>query len=114
MKALILVILVGCSNVHVNRAALVASTASLAWDWSQTRGMAERGWDGGATERNPIMGSSPGVGFVDQYFLSVIVVNTLVWLAMPQRYRAVLPAVVTGVQARTIMGNMQTAGVWGR
>lgn len=104
--ALLALLLVGCSNVHVNRAALYASTAALACDWGQTRGAAELNWQY-ATEENPIMGPTPTTGTVDGYFAIIGMVNVLLFAAMPRRYRWIVPTVITGVQTTQIVRNVQ-------
>jgi hypothetical protein len=86
---------------HVNRATLVASTAAVACDWGHTRSYAAAGWPG-VHESNPIMGREPTTGTVDLYFAYAIAANALVWLAMPEKYRSVVPIAVLGVQANTV------------
>jgi len=103
----------GCSNRYVNATALAVSTVALAVDWSQTRSMAEDGWVG-HREVNPVMGTSPRVGTVDQYFLGVALVNAIVWAAMPERWRSAAPTGITLVQSRTIYKNIPETGVLGR
>jgi hypothetical protein len=113
-KPLVLVMLLsllGCANMRVNRAALVASTLALACDAGQTMRAARGGWDGQA-EGNPIMGPAPDQAMVAGYFVGAIAVNTLAWLVTPDKYRAVLPAAVVGVQARVIVGNASNNTGW--
>jgi hypothetical protein len=110
---LVLLLLVGCSNRYVNGTALAVSTAALAVDWSQTRSMAEDGWVG-HREANPIMGANPRTWTVDQYFLSVALVNAIIWAAMPERWRSAVPLGVAAVQAKTIAGNAPKTGWIGR
>lgn len=106
MRALVLavVMLTGCSTA--GRVALVASTAALACDWAQTRGHAELGW-GGYREMNPMLGSTPTTATVDGYFAVSAGLNALIWLAMPRRFKAIVPAMVTAVQVDTIRGNIR-------
>lgn len=95
--ALLAMLLTACTNVHVNRAALVASTAALACDWHKTRTTAAR--DSMLyTEHNPLLGDDPSAGAVDMYFVSTIVINAAIWYVLPKRWRSVLPVVVATVQ----------------
>lgn len=111
MRVILVIVLlsVGCSNRYVNATALAVSTSALAVDWSQTRSMAEDGW-AGHREANPIMGASPRVGTVDQYFLGVTLVNVIVWAAMPKRWRSATPLGITLIQAVTIARNAPKTG----
>lgn len=102
---LVVLALVGCANVHVNRAALFASTLALACDAGQTLHASAGGWHD-QVEQNPVMGSHPDETAVAGYFVGAIAVNTLAWLVTPERYRTVLPAAVVAVQANTIAGNV--------
>lgn len=104
MKPLILALalLTGCSAV--NKTALISSTASLACDWGQTRSMAMDNWKYG-WEANPFLGEKPPPYAVDMYFIIVAGINTLTWMAMPKKYKWVIPTVVTFVQAPTIVEN---------
>jgi len=98
----------GCANVYVNGSTLAASTAALACDWVQTRSAAERGWHIGELpqhEANPLLGSAPSTRVVDTYFVSAIAVNAALWLALPRRWKSVLPGVIIGSEAVTIVGN---------
>ncbi len=107
MKILILVcLLVGCTTA--NRAALVASTLTLACDWGQTRSAASVGWPPGMQEINPILGKNPDAGKIDAYFLGTIVVNTLIYAIVPKKVKWLVPAVVIGVQQDAIRNNLST------
>lgn len=99
---------VGCT--HYDRVTLVTSTATLAWDWSQTRGAAEQGFSGNRREANPIMGEHPSAGQVDVYFISTILINTALWCVLPPKWRSVLPTGVTVVQTRQIYMNASGGG----
>ncbi len=109
MIRLLLLFVMGCTNVHVNRTALVTSTAALACDWAQTRASAAEGWNQ-FVEENPVMGASPSVRVVDAYFLTVAAINTTIWYLLPERFKSVLPVGVTVAQAKTIHHNNQTIG----
>jgi hypothetical protein len=106
-KLIVLVALAaGCANIHVNRAALVASTLALACDAGQTMRAAREGWKG-QFEQNPVMGSHPDQATVAGYFVGAIAINSLVWLVTPDRHKSIVPAGVIGVQAAAIHGNLQ-------
>lgn len=105
---MMLILLVGCT--HVNRATLIASTASLACDWAQTRSQASTGWNG-TMENNPMLGTQPSTTKVDAYFASTIVINAAIWYVMPERYKSIIPLGVTAAQARTIAGNVEQTGM---
>lgn len=104
IACLITLTLSACTNVHVNRAALVASTAALACDWAQTRAAAERGWMRGLYEENPVLGPRPDPGLVDVYFLTSMIVNATAWVVMPPRYRLAFFA-VAAVQVPNLSEN---------
>lgn len=106
LAALISLTLSACTNVHVNRAALVASTAALACDWGHTRHYAEGGW---ATTHdvNPVLGRTPSVRAVDGYFLGIALTNVLIWSLVPERWRLVVPAGVLAVQANAAAINLR-------
>ncbi len=98
---------------HVNRATLAASTVALAWDGVYTYRAAAANWHGGPPcsggvqiESNPIMGRNPSTGTVVSYFATAISLNAVLWLAMPERYKSLVPLGIIGVQTRTIAGNI--------
>lgn len=103
--ALLALLLTACTNVHVNRAALVASTAALACDWGQTRSAATQGWRY-HYENNPIMGPKPPVGYVDLYFGGIAITNALLWLVIPRRYRVFVPLAIFGIETRQAARNV--------
>ena len=94
---------------RMNVAALITSTALLACDGAQTAKMAGEKWRT-TWERNPVMGATPDTTTVGVYFASAVLINAAVWAVLPERYRAVLPAAVTGVEARTIADNAARTG----
>ena len=106
MKAIVLalVLSVGCANVHVNRATLIASTLALACDWAQTRAASSSGWVG-FLESNPIMGDRPSTGMVDMYFAGALIANASAWALMPQRFRSAIPVGVVAIQQDAIRSN---------
>lgn len=95
---LVAALLSGCTNVHVNRAALVASTAALACDWNKTYRAANNGWRNGIRERNPMLGTTPSTTAVSAYFASTIVINAAIWIAIPPKWRSALPLAVMASQ----------------
>lgn len=103
----VMLALTGCANVHVNRATLVGSTASLALDWWKTRGYAADSWPGRSEETNPLMGRAPSTGRVDLYFASFVAVNAVVWYLMPERWRSVVPTGILAVQAQAAYRNIR-------
>lgn len=101
----------GCTAT--NRAMLVASTATVVCDWAQTRGRASADWVG-YRETNPMLGTTPSVMTVDGYFAIVAGFNALIWLAMPERYKSVVPTALIAVQADAIQYNVSgRAGLCG-
>lgn len=116
-----LVVVCGCSGtwgaehrttVRVANVA-TAATAGLAMaaDWCQTRHAASSGrmyeWEGGFPTQ-PMIGGSPTPHAVDAYFaLSTAALAGLAQL-VPERYRWVGYGVVLGVEAVTVVGNLQT------
>lgn len=110
MRFLLLVCLVGC--IHVDRAALVTSSAALACDWLQTRSAASSGWHE-MSEGNPLLGSEPTPQAVDTYFAAVVLTNALLWYVTPARWRSAVPLGVVAVQTKTIARNTPTTGLCG-
>ena len=111
MRTIVIIALLatGCGQLrNVNRASLVASTTSLACDWGQTRAAASAGWQG-TEEANPMLGPTPTTTQVDTYFAVTAIVNAAIYVAMPERYRWILPSAVTAVQVDTIRGNLSTS-----
>lgn len=98
-----------CSLRAANTATLVASTAALACDWGQTRGVASAASEGRWTldywEENPVMGPRPSTGDVDLYFAAAAALNAAAWVAIPRRYRWIIPSVVLAVQTAAIVQN---------
>jgi hypothetical protein len=109
----------GCANVHVNRGALIASTAVLACDWVQTRKMANAGWgltdmeSGHQREQNPLMGPAPTALTVDGYFAVTAGLNALIWLVVPARFKSLVPVAVMGFEQDTIRHNVPNTGMCG-
>lgn len=106
-------ILAACTNVHVNRAALIASTAALSCDWAQTHAAADRGWqrrtESGQLmiqqEDNPLIGPHPSTGEVGAYFLGAIALNAAAWVFLPRRWSTAVFAGVVAAQATSIVTN---------
>jgi hypothetical protein len=93
----------------MDRGALVASTATLACDWAQTRGAAERGWIG-YREGNPMLGKTPSVGAVDAYFATATLVSIAAWYLLPRGWRAVTHTAIAVWQMDTIANNVAAGG----
>lgn len=116
LKILPILLLLGC--VHMDRATLVTSAASIACDWGQTHAAAARGWvdPSGAmqTEANPIMGTNPSTAKVDAYFLGAEVLNAAIWYVLPKAWKTIYALPVTGMQTFTVYGNTkENLGVCG-
>jgi len=102
--SLVLCLLVGCTTV--NRASLVTSTATILCDWGQTNRAAGNKWNN-TWEANPVLGPRPSQGFVAMYFASVLSMNAIAWVVMPERTKSALPVGITVMQTDTIIGNVQ-------
>lgn len=91
---------------------LVASTATLAIDWRQTRGAAMERWSDGRWEggypAHGVIGLHPSARSVDCYFAVAAAMNVALWIALPARWRSVIPGFVVGAEAWTIAGNLST------
>jgi hypothetical protein len=114
---LVLLFLIGCIGCsagqwkHVDRAALVVSSLSLAADGAQTMSAALTRHD--VYESNPIMGPRPSPGVVAGYFAAVISVNVLLWAVLPAKWRSVVPLGVTTAQTWQVRENLRTTCVFG-
>lgn len=96
----------------VNAAALAVSTAALAWDACQTAGVAADRWSRGRSEVGlaaGMIGARPSPGEVVTYNVGVAVVNGLVWMLAPRKWRSAAPAALTAVQTVTIIHNLGTS-----
>lgn len=85
----ILVLLQGCSTMEV------ATNALLVADWGQTRHIADNP-DKYYERENIILNEHPSKNEVDNYFASVIAINTLLHKYLPKKY---LPYYQTGLIA---------------
>lgn len=102
----------GCADMRVNNSVLFASSALLVCDWSQTRQAAQRGWHVGDVpqwEGNPMLGRTPSAATVDAYFGATIVLNAALWYLLPDRWKAIGPGAVIGVEAKTIRDNVNVS-----
>lgn len=95
----------------VDRGTLVTSTLLLAADGAQTMSAALTRHD--KYEENPLMTDRPPPLLVGGYFAFCISVNALVWLAVPPRYRSMLPLGVAVAQAVQVRQNLATTCVFG-
>jgi len=79
---------------------------ALAIDAAQTRGLAEREWEG-YREANPILGPRPSVGQLNTY--TVVAGATVLGVAavVPRRVRPWLLGAALAIEAFTIAGNVQ-------
>lgn len=100
---LAIVLMGGCATFE--RITLVAATASLVCDWSQTRSWSELGWPDGYRERNPVLGPMPATSVIDVYFLGAIVLSSAIWMRTPPGYRWLPALLVTAVQWPVVMDN---------
>lgn len=110
--AMVAVMMAGCASSGFSQTTLATSTALLVCDGMDTVHAAGTGWMDGH-EGNPIMGSHPSVTVVGAYFLGVIATNTALWEIIPDRYRWIIPSMVSAVQVNTIVGNAPYTGVCG-
>ena len=85
-----------------------AALASIALDYSQTKGMVNKGFmiDGRPyEEHNPIMGSRPSSQTVDLYFASVAVTHVAVAYLLPQKWRRWFQAGTIVLELGVVAGN---------
>lgn len=96
----------------IDTTVLVASTAALAIDWRQTRNAAVERWSGGRWEggypAQMTLGAHPSTHSVDGYFALAAATNIAFWTILPARWRSVIPGIVIGAEASTIVGNLST------
>ena len=113
MRAAIVALAALSACVHVDRAMLVASTASIVCDAGQTlRAAGNFGpLHGQQSENNPVMGSYPSRNRVEAYFVGVTVLNAAIWYALPRGLRSAYAVPVTGVQTVTIYNNKTREGL---
>ena len=100
----------GCA--HVDQIALGAATASTACDWGSTRQAAGDGWRL-YYENNPMLGTEPSVGRVDQYFAGVTALTLAAWYLLPKRWRLPAMIAVTAVEVRIVRRNAPHTGFCG-
>lgn len=110
MVLVVVMLAAGCSNVHVNRATLIASTAALAADWAYTRSAASANWHCGINLEESgaarmFIGASPNAASVDAYFGIAAIANAVIWMAMPKKLRSAVPLGVVAMQYGAIVGN---------
>jgi len=103
--ALAAIWLVGC--VHADVAALIASEATLACDWGQTRSAAALGWRG-HEETNILLGHQPSTTHVDVYFGVAAVLDAALWIMLPDTWRGASVTGVTAIEADSIVHNIPT------
>jgi hypothetical protein len=117
VKVLVLAALcVGCSTGAwrvADGASLALSTAGLAADAVQTCSAALDGWSLGRRELNPIYAGNPSCGEVTLYHASVALFNAGLWLALPPRWRSIIPGFIIGVQAQSVVHNLRSTYVLG-
>lgn len=98
----------------IDVAAIAVSTASLVCDWAQTRGISQGSWMGGRVmERNPLLGEAPSPRKIDVYFAGTVVINIVLWMTLPKRYRSLIPVAVVAAESRTIYDNIPYTGMCG-
>ncbi len=107
MRGIVILLSTLIACTPVNRTVLATSTLTIACDWGQTRSYASRGWAGGYTEANPILGETPSAGQVDLYFASAIAINAALYFVLPKSIRAVVPTGVTVRQSVSVYNNHQ-------
>lgn len=82
---------------------MVASNVMLAADATYTVRVARDRWSGGRHEIGmpalQIMGPTPSASAVGAYFVGAIAVNTALWIALPPKWRSIIPGMIIGAQA---------------
>lgn len=96
MKALALVLLVACTPAQRTVALASASTALLAVDWHQTRGIVKE-----CAETNPVIGQCGERVSPDTYFPVVALVHLAVGATLPRHWRELWFSTIAGVQGST-------------
>jgi hypothetical protein len=74
-------------------------------DWLQTRGIATS--NGRFRETNPILGSEPSLGRVNNYFLASIALLNLSDYFLPHKYTKLLYQSVSMVEVTAVSRNLQ-------
>ncbi len=118
MKALALVLLVGCSSY---RAAFVTSSALIACDYGQTIYASHGGrWDrvspsGTAVhEMNPLLGKTPSPELLTGVVLTDLAINAIVYAApLPSWFKAAWFGAVGATETYVVAGNAHISGVCG-
>lgn len=100
MRALVLVLLVACTPAQRTVALAAVSTALLAVDWHQTRGIVQR-----CDETNPVIGQCGERVAPDTYFPIATLVHLTIGAALPRGWRELWFATIAGVQGSTTWGN---------
>lgn len=104
MRALAFVALAGCLSPSQRTTALaLASTATLAADWAQTRGITAR-----CTELNPVLGRCGERFPVDLYFPLVILGHLFLAAQLPPPWQEAFLAGMAGVEGATVWRNAVT------
>lgn len=110
-KALVIAAMFRIGCIHADRIALATSLATTAMDWKQTRCAAGRGWahtyESGMPAR-AMIGETPSQRAVDLYFVGATAANIALWAVLPPKWRAIAPGIVTGIELRTVVGNLDT------
>lgn len=57
-------------------------------------------------ESNPVIKGTPDMAAVGVYFLSIITLNTILWLSSPKQIRFIAPVVVSIIQVNAIKTNL--------
>ncbi len=59
-------------------------------------------------EDNPVLGQHPNTHQIDAYFGIIAAVNVVLWLALPSRYRSLVPMALAAVEVQPIAENLNT------
>lgn len=116
MRALVLVVLAGCSvtaRQHASRMLLGAAVITEACDWGSTRRAASGGWTYRAGqqqfgENNPALGRFPSTVRVDAYFAAVAIGTVAVGMLLPERFRPYWYGAVAVVEMDSVTNNLGT------
>lgn len=107
MKRLVLLCVVSCSHNNAGVATLVASNVAIVCDSIQTIHATQQ-WSMWY-ERNPLIRDArPEV--IVAYGTVAILTNTLVWWMLPDRWRPIWGAGITGMEGATVVSNALGAG----
>lgn len=103
----------------VDMTALAVSAAALVVDWGYTHSAAADNWghgwcwhghylgrhEGGTAQW--AIGRKPSTQAVDAYFAAWAVADVALWAVLPDRWRAIVPGMIIGVEVLPVIGNIR-------